>query len=116
MRPLVLVGTPQDEVRESIGRLRAATGGDLTAAVCEVHGVRRAFSAAIRDLALRTGQLEAALDALDRARPLLLAFDEPKADRWRVGRAWASRMWIVLGIACMAALAAGFMVGRARGF
>jgi hypothetical protein len=102
----------QPSVSAALESLRIAIGEDTTAAVCAVQGVRRSFSVAIDDLALRTGRLEAGLAEVDRATPLLLEFVEPLQTGRGVKALWVKLFWSILAVLCAAAMAGGFLAGR----
>ncbi|HNY40710.1 MAG TPA: hypothetical protein PKJ41_09955 [Bryobacteraceae bacterium] len=105
----------RSSVQESLGALRAAADEDLTAAICELHTVRRAFNAAIAELTVRTGFLETGLAEVERATPLLLPFDEPAECGHQVRAIWVKILWAAVAVLCLAALAGGFLAGRAWG-
>lgn len=103
---------PPGSVKESLDHLRAATLQDVTLAICEVQNVRRAFAAAADELSLRIGRLETKLAELERATPLLLPFDEPLEQGWRIKARWINLFWVVLVVLCIGALVGGYCAGR----
>jgi hypothetical protein len=102
----------QSSVRESLAALHAAVGEDVTSAVCTMRDVRRSFTAAIGEISVRTGRLEASLAEVERATPLLLPFDEPDEDGRKVSAVWVKWFWAILAVLCLSALAGGFLAGK----
>jgi hypothetical protein len=102
----------QISVRESLAALHVAIGEDATEAVCSMQQVRRSFAAAIGEMSVRTGRLEASLAEVERATPLLLPFDEPGEDGRKVRAVWVRLFWAILAVLCLSALAGGFLAGK----
>lgn len=91
---------------------RAAVAEDVTAALCALDGLTRAFAASIDDLTRRTVMAEESAAELERCAPLLRLLEEPPPRGLRVKPLWARLFWILAALLCLLAAAAGFLAAR----
>jgi hypothetical protein len=109
------VATTEPSVSAAVETLQVAIGEDPTAALCALQGVRIAFAAALDQLTLRAGHIEAGIRDLERSAPILFPFDEPIQAGRGIKRNWVRIFWVSLILLSLSALAGGFISGRMWG-
>jgi len=97
--------------KQAITSLRLRAKEDITAAICTLPALQKAFQQATTELQDRIGELERKAPIPCSIPPLLLQLEEEPEPGLRVKGAYMKRFWPALSILLALALAAGYWTG-----